>query len=164
MKTPEPGTLTDDMSPQQRSRTMSRIRSGNTAPELQIRHALHALGLRYRIHVKELPGKPDLVFPRFKAVIFVHGCFWHGHGCPNFRWPKGHADYWRAKIESNIRRDSTAIKRLQDMGWRVLVLWECHLRGKTRLAVPVVAKQVADWLHNGETDSLQCDKIECGKD
>jgi DNA mismatch endonuclease (patch repair protein) len=163
MKTPAPGSPTDDMSPLQRSRTMSRIRSSNTTPELQIRRALHGLGFRYRIHVKVLPGKPDLVFPKFKAVIFVHGCFWHGHGCHNFRWPKGNADYWRPKIESNIRRDFIAIERLQDMGWRVLVVWECLLRGKGRLPVKVVAMRVAGWLLGEETAPLWCDKIESGQ-
>jgi DNA mismatch endonuclease (patch repair protein) len=138
------------MSAVQRSRTMSRIRDIDTKPELQIRGALHACGLRYRLHVRNLPGKPDLVFPKYKAVLFVHGCFWHGHGCANFRWPQGNSDYWREKIETNIHRDSLVVLRLQELGWRVLILWECLFRGKKRMPVEEVAKMVTKWLKHGE--------------
>jgi DNA mismatch endonuclease (patch repair protein) len=146
MKAPKPGTSTDSVSAAQRSRNMSHIRGTDTVPELQIRQALHALGFRYRLHAKDLPGKPDLVFPKYRSVVFVHGCFWHGHGCANFRWPRGNAEYWRAKISSNISRDQLNEQALQALGWRVLVVWECLLRGKTRKPISEVVGEIAEWL------------------
>jgi DNA mismatch endonuclease (patch repair protein) len=151
MRVPKPGTPTDTVSAEQRSRNMSRIRSADTKPELQIRRALHALGLRYRLHARDLPGKPDLVFPKYKAVIFVHGCFWHGHNCSSFKWPHGNAEYWREKIETNIHRDSLIVFQLQNLGWRVLILWECLFRGKTKMPVAAVAESVAEWLRHGNS-------------
>lgn len=112
-----------------RSRTMRAVRSKDTAPELKLRRLLHRAGFRFRLHRKDLPGSPDLVFPARKAVIFVHGCFWHGHGCKRgARVPKSNADYWRAKIARNIKRDARSLDALQATGWRAATVWECELR------------------------------------
>lgn len=108
---------------------MSGIRGKNTKPELVLRKALHAAGFRYRLHVKNLPGKPDLVFPKYKAVIFVHGCFWHGHDCRYFKLPASNREFWSAKIRANRKRDEQDKERLTEAGWRVLIVWECALRG-----------------------------------
>ena len=113
-----------------RRRTMRAVKAKNTAPELIVRRILHAAGYRYRLHDKRLPGKPDLVFPSRRKVIFVHGCFWHGHGCKRGnRLPKRNAAYWRDKIKRNQRRDRVQLVALREAGWRSLVLWECELRG-----------------------------------
>lgn len=122
----------DVLTPAQRRLNMSRIRGKNTKPEILLRRRLHAAGLRYRLHVRSLPGCPDLVFPRFRAVIFVHGCFWHGHSCRLFRLPDTHRDFWEEKITRNRLRDQLALERLQVGGWRVLTVWECALRGSGR--------------------------------
>lgn len=131
-----------------RSRMISRIRGKNTKPELAIRSALHRRGFRFRLHRRELPGKPDLVFTRLNAVIFVHGCFWHGHDCHLFRWPKSREDFWRAKIGANIERDRNQRKTLAEAGWRIGTVWECALKGKTRLPFDSVVDQCAMWLQS----------------
>ncbi|MFN3615185.1 MAG: very short patch repair endonuclease [Rubrimonas sp.] len=105
---------------------MARIGSKNTAPELAVRRAAHAAGFRFRLHRRDLPGTPDLVFPRFRAAIFVHGCFWHGHGCTKGRLPKSRADYWYPKIEANRARDAAKSASLDAAGWRVLTIWQCE--------------------------------------
>ena len=121
--------MTDVMSPDKRSALMSRIRGTNTKPELLVRKYLWHTGFRYRLHVAGLPGRPDLVLPKWNAVVFVHGCFWHRHaGCPYFRMPKTRAAFWDAKLTRNKERDSTAIAALRHGGWRVAVVWECALR------------------------------------
>src|SRR4051812_28450825 len=117
----------DVVSPQTRSRMMAGIRGRNTKPERVLRHALFALGLRYRINVRSLPGTPDLVFPRWRAVVEVHGCFWHGHDCRYFKWPTQNASFWRAKIERNRQVDQEAEHALKNAGWRVGTVWECAL-------------------------------------
>lgn len=115
-----------------RSYNMSRIRGKNTKPELLVRRFLHARGYRYRLHVKDLPGKPDIVLPKYKTVIFVHGCFWHGHeNCRYFVVPKTRTDWWLAKINGNTANDEKAEKALKDLGWRVITLWECSLKPAT---------------------------------
>lgn len=114
---------------------MSRISGGNTKPEIVVRKILHGMGYRFRLHVKNLPGKPDIVLPRFKKVIFVHGCFWHGHkGCKRSKQPTTNVEFWREKIESNLRRDAVKISQLQELGWHVLILWACEIsaHGKTK--------------------------------
>jgi DNA mismatch endonuclease (patch repair protein) len=131
-----------------RSRMMSGIRGRNTKPEWLIRRGLHARGFRYRLHARELPGKPDLVLPKHGAAIFVHGCFWHGHGCHLFKWPASREEFWRAKIESNIQRDARNIAALLDAGWRVATIWECGLRCKG--APEAAVEQLSDWLISGE--------------
>lgn len=123
----------DVHSPEVRSHNMSRIRGRDTKPEMLIRRGLHRLGLRYQLHRRDLPGRPDLVFPSRRCVIFVHGCFWHGHDCPMFRLPVTRTEFWRQKIEANRSRDERAAGALASGGWRRLAVWECALRGPARL-------------------------------
>ena len=125
---------------------MAGIGPTNTKPEMMIRRGLHALGWRYRLHVSDLPGKPDLVFPRRKAVIFVHGCFWHGHDCALFRWPSTREEFWRAKISGNVARDHRVRQQLLKARWRVLDVWECTLRGRKRMPAEEVLAQCAAFL------------------
>jgi DNA mismatch endonuclease, patch repair protein len=129
--------MVDVLTPTQRSFNMSRIRGRDTKPELVLRRGLHARGFRFRLHRRDLPGRPDLIFPSRRAVIFVHGCFWHGHDCPMCRLPATRADFWQAKIEGNRVRDQNAVRALAAIGWRILIVWECALRGPARR--PVVA-------------------------
>lgn len=111
-----------------RSRMMAGIRGKDTKPELLVRKALHAFGLRYRLHVKDLPGKPDLVFPKHRAVVFVNGCFWHRHhGCKLATVPKSNAEFWEQKLEANRKRDLLHVQQLRALGWRVFTIWECEL-------------------------------------
>lgn len=120
--------------PLTRSENMSRIRGKDTKPEMAVRRALWAAGLRYRLHDKRLPGHPDLVFPARRAVVFVHGCFWHCHeGCANFRIPKTRADWWGAKLARNKTRDTEVRAALEMAGWRVIVIWECEVANGVRL-------------------------------
>lgn len=108
---------------------MAGIRGKDTMPEMLVRRHLHAAGLRYRLHDRKLPGAPDLVFPRYRVALFVHGCFWHQHpGCANAVMPKSNSDFWRDKLEGNRDRDARNIDRLEEQGWRVLVVWECEIR------------------------------------
>ena len=116
-----------------RRRNMAAIRGKNTKPELLVRHELHSRGYRYRLHVKSLPGTPDIVLPRFNAVVLVNGCFWHGHNCDLFKWPKTREEFWHEKISGTQTRDIENWKRLTAEGWRVAVLWQCSLGSKTRL-------------------------------
>ena len=125
--------MVDVLTPAQRQFNMSRIRGKDTKPEMLLRRSLHALGFRFRLHRRDLPGRPDLVFPARRAVIFAHGCFWHGHSCPMCRIPNTRREFWAAKITGNRSRDEAAENRLLLMGWRVLVVWECSLRGPARL-------------------------------
>ncbi len=111
-----------------RSRMMSGIRAKNTSPEFAVRRYLHSQGFRYRLHAKDLPGKPDLVFPRYGLVLFVHGCFWHRHrGCKFAYTPKSNLPFWNKKFDDNIRRDKEVIKKLRANGWRVRIVWECQI-------------------------------------
>ena len=137
-----------------RSRMMSGIKGRNTKPELALRHGLHRLGFRYRLHAPELPGKPDIVFPRFNAVLFAHGCFWHGHDCHLFKLPATRRDFWLAKIERNRMVDSKTLTSLYYLGWRVGVVWECSLKGRTRLPDGEVIEHCAKWLR-GRTTTLE---------
>ena len=121
--------MADVVTPEVRSRMMSGIRGKDTKPEMLLRRSLHALGLRYRLHVADLPGKPDLVFPRFKAVVFVNGCFWHRHaGCRYATTPATRRDFWERKFAANVARDEANQHRLLENGWRVLIVWECALK------------------------------------
>lgn len=135
-----------------RSRMMSGIRGRDTKPELLIRKGLHARGYRYRLHPRTLPGRPDLAFPSRKAAIFIHGCFWHGHDCPLFRWPSTRAEWWRAKIEGNRARDRAVRAELAGMGWRQLRVWECALKGRQRRDPDALLDLVADWLDGCDPD------------
>jgi DNA mismatch endonuclease (patch repair protein) len=125
---------------------MAAIRSKDTKPELIIRRGLHALGYRYRLHPAELPGKPDLVLPKHCAVIFVHGCFWHGHDCPLFRWPANREEFWRAKIHGNVERDQRNEAAFRAGGWRIATVWECSLKGRQRLPLPHLIDSLHVWL------------------
>lgn len=119
----------DPLSQAQRSYLMSRVRSKDTSPEMSVRRLVHALGFRYRLHCRNLPGTPDLVFPKKKKVIFVHGCFWHKHNCKHGQIAsKSNVDYWSAKLERNRSRDKDNVKALQTMGWQSLIVWECQLK------------------------------------
>lgn len=134
----------DVLSPEARVRVMQANKGRNTKPELLLRSALHRMGYRFRIHASNLPGNPDLVLPKYTAVIFVHGCFWHGHDCPAFKWPRTRPDFWRSKIERNRERDRQAVATLIRQGWRTATVWECALRKKTKVNGALAT--LADWL------------------
>ncbi|PKB14108.1 T/G mismatch-specific endonuclease [Novosphingobium kunmingense] len=128
--------MADIVDPQTRSRMMSGIRGKNTQPEMLVRRVLHAMGYRYRLHARELPGKPDIVFRRRRIAIFVHGCFWHRHpdpACRLARMPKSRVDFWQPKLEGNRARDEANVAALEAMGWKVLLVWECQLRDREQL-------------------------------
>jgi len=125
--------MADFLTPQERSRRMARIRSWDTLPELALRRELHRIGLRFTLGNSRLPGKPDLVFPRYKAVVFVHGCFWHRHhGCSVATMPKSNTSFWQDKFSRNVQRDRRVAEELVSAGWRVIVAWECALQSKVR--------------------------------
>lgn len=127
--------MTDTMSSEERSQRMALIRSIDTKPELLVRRLLHGMGYRYRLHGRDLPGKPDLVFKSRRAVVFVHGCFWHRHeGCPLARLPKSRVEFWTTKLEGNRMRDIRKVAALKEAGWRVFVVWECMLGNTEALA------------------------------
>lgn len=136
--------MADVVPPEVRSRMMSGIRGKDTQPEWLVRLALHARGFRYRLHVRDLPGCPDIVLPRYRVVVFIHGCFWHGHDCPMFRWPKTRADFWQVKIGRNQSNDERHLAALRMAGWRVAIVWECALRGRVD-----VGTMLAEWINSG---------------
>jgi DNA mismatch endonuclease (patch repair protein) len=146
--------LVDVHDPDTRRRNMAAIRAADTKPELMIRRALHARGFRYRLHVRNLPGKPDLVLPRYRAAVFVHGCFWHGHECSLFRWPKSREAFWREKIGGNAVRDMAVRQRLADAGWRIATVWECALKGRNRRPMPEIIDSLTAWLSSDENEFL----------
>ena len=119
--------MADIVSQTQRSHIMSRVRSRDTAPELQVRRTVWAAGYRYRLHVRNLPGAPDLTFPRYRLAVFVHGCFWHQHGCRRSKRPSSNRDYWNRKLDSNIDRDARNLAELEAMDWTAATVWECSL-------------------------------------
>jgi DNA mismatch endonuclease (patch repair protein) len=127
---------------------MAGIRGKNTRPEIALRKALHRRGFRYGLHSKDVPGKPDMVFRSRRAVIFVHGCFWHGHDCPFFRLPSTRPDFWENKINTNRMRDAIVSEKLRTAGWRQLVIWECATRGGGESALEDVADRAATWLRS----------------
>ena len=119
----------DTVSPEERSRIMSHVKGRDTTPEKRVRSLLHSMGYRFRLQRADLPGKPDIVLPKFKTVIFVNGCFWHRHpGCKRATLPKSNAEFWRQKLEKNVARDRRNIQTLKDLGWYVLIIWECELK------------------------------------
>lgn len=128
---------------------MAGIRGKDTRPEMLLRRGLHARGFRFRLHDRRLPGTPDLVFAGRRAVIFFHGCFWHGHACHLFRLPATRTEFWREKIEGNRARDRAAENALASEGWRVLTVWECAVKGRDRLPPESVIDRAADWLVSG---------------
>lgn len=128
---------------------MSGIRGRNTKPEILIRSQLHRQGFRFRLHEKGLPGKPDIVFPRYGAVVFVHGCFWHGHDCLLFKWPKTREKFWREKISRNRLNDQKVMRALADAGWRIGIVWECSIRGSGK-DIKGITDLIACWLRSEE--------------
>lgn len=138
--------MVDVVDRQTRSRMMSGIRGKNTKPEIVIRKALHAGGFRFRLHRKGLPGSPDIVLPKYRAVILINGCFWHGHDCCLFKWPKTRPDFWREKIEGNIARDLRNQAELKKLGWRLCILWECEVKGAGEVRRTEVTTRIMDWL------------------
>lgn len=146
----EDSTLPDSVSAA-RSRNMAAVRDRDTKPELLLRHGLHRRGFRYRLHARDIPGRPDLVFPKYRAVIFAHGCFWHGHECSLFRWPCTRKEFWRTKITGNRARDEKVKEQLLAAGWRVLTVWECAFKGPRRLDADTVFCRCADWLRSSRS-------------
>ena len=138
----------DTVDRQTRSRIMASVGQKNTGAELLLRKALHKNGLRYCLHDRSLPGSPDLVFPRFGAVVFVHGCYWHSHGCYRSTVPKSHNDFWTDKFRTNRARDDRNVRFLLEEGWRVFTVWECALTGKTAKPFDTVARSVRKWLES----------------
>lgn len=144
----------DTVDKQTRSMIMSAVGQKDTGAEKMLRQALHRIGLRYKLHDRSLPGSPDVVFPRYKAAIFVHGCYWHSHGCYRSTVPKSHRNFWTDKFSANRARDKNRNLLLSE-GWQVLTVWECALRGKAATSATGVAAAVKTWL----ASSLECDEI-----
>jgi len=130
---PDVAMRLDPLTPAQRSERMSRIHGADTKPEMEVRRMVHAMGYKYRLRSKDVPGKPDIVFRSRKKVIFVHGCFWHQHGCRQYRMPKSRLDFWLPKLESNAARDKKVLRELKARGWKVLTIWECQLKRKDQV-------------------------------
>jgi len=138
--------LADIVSPSKRSEMMSGIRGKNTKPELLIRCGLFRRGFRFRLHASKLPGKPDIVLPKYKVVILVNGCFWHGHGCSLFKWPSSRVDFWESKIETNTKHDAKSLEALRAQGWRILVVWECATKGRGKWSVEGLLDTIVEWV------------------
>lgn len=130
---------------------MAAIRGSHTKPEIQVRKSMHAAGLRYRLHVRDLPGKPDLVFPKYKAVIFVNGCFWHHHNCHLFKWPTTRKEFWKTKIDRNVANDAKAEAALREQSWRIATVWECALKGKSRVDFESAMRSLVKWVKSRES-------------
>lgn len=145
----------DVLTRQQRSYNMSRIKGKDTKPELLVRKLLWANGYRYRLHSAKLPGKPDIVLPKYHAVIFVHGCFWHLHGCRFSIMPATRHEFWEKKLKGNKQHDTLVFEKLRDVGWRVMIVWECALKKKEDL--DIVAQRIISWLHS-DTSFLECEE------
>ena len=131
-----------------RRKNMAAIKGKNTKPELMVRRGLHARGFRYSLHRKDLPGKPDMTLPKYNAVIFVNGCFWHGHNCKAFSWPKTRQAFWREKISRTVERDNENAKLLIGQGWRVATIWECALKGPNKLGIDNITQELSEWLYS----------------
>ncbi|MFD1153439.1 very short patch repair endonuclease [Undibacterium aquatile] len=149
------GAMADVHSKAARSKNMRAIKAKNTQPELLIRQALYARGFRYRLHDKGLPGTPDIVLKKYKALIFINGCFWHGHRCHLSKIPQTRTAFWLAKISDNIARDQRHQTQLLASEWRYAVIWECALKGKTRLRADYLIDCVEDWIINSNSKSLE---------
>lgn len=144
--------MADVVTPATRSRMMAGIKGANTKPELVLRSALHRRGFRFRLHRRDLPGRPDMVFPKRRAVLFAHGCFWHRHDCPLFKWPSTRPEFWREKLNGNVERDRRQLAELRETGWRVGIVWECALKGRGKLPFEDVVAACAAWLASGEPE------------
>lgn len=135
--------MADTISAERRSWNMSRIAGRNTKPELLLRSLLHRAGFRFRLHTKDLPGKPDIVLPKYRIAIFVHGCFWHRHpGCANATLPSTRSDFWAAKLDGNVERDARNIAALEEAGWTVLIVWECDLKSDPQAVVSRLSESI----------------------
>lgn len=135
--------MADNHTPEVRSYNMSRIRSKGTKPEEMVRKYLFAQGFRYRKNVRKLPGCPDIVLPKYRTVIFVHGCFWHMHNCGRFKWPSSNTEYWEPKIKRNAERDRLNQEKLRADGWKVIVIWECEIKKHFSISMEYVVDQIA---------------------
>lgn len=141
--------MTDIVDSKRRSAMMARIRGSDTTPELAVRRIAHRRGLRFRLHRKDLPGRPDLVFPKHRLAVFVHGCFWHRHeGCRHSTTPKSRVVFWTEKFAMNIARDARQEAALKELGWRVLVIWECETRNEAAVERKLAASVKPEWVHN----------------
>jgi DNA mismatch endonuclease (patch repair protein) len=141
----------DTVDKKTRSRIMASVGQRDTGPEMSLRRILHRLGLRYRLHDRKLPGSPDLVFPRFRAVVFVHGCFWHVHeGCKFSTRPSSSKEFWNEKFEANQKRDRKNYDLLLVSGWRVLVVWQCALKARKDAGLEELGSEVLNWLESDE--------------
>lgn len=143
--------MPDIFAPEKRHEIMQNVKAKNTAPEIKLRSLLHKNGFRFRVNRKDLPGKPDIVLPKYRAVIFVHGCFWHGHDCPRGQRPQTNADFWNQKIDRNVIRDKSDVSLLESLGWRVLIVWECEIKKKNEA---VLLSRVKEFLLHS-TNTIQ---------
>lgn len=144
--------MTDRITRAQRSEIMSTVRAKNTHPELLIRSALFKMGFRYRIHSKKLPGCPDIVLPKYRAIIFVHGCFWHGHSCKAGKLPSTNSEFWKQKISKNQERDRIISHKLNELGWKILTVWECSLKGSQKKFFNQLILKITDWIETGKSN------------
>lgn len=156
--------MVDIVDSKTRSRMMAGIGPKNTRPELAIRKGLHRLGFRYRLHDKNIPGNPDLVLPKHNALIFVNGCFWHGHQCDLFRWPSTRPEFWREKIGKNMERDQRNLVHCKTLGWRVLTIWECALKGPSSIGPHRTLAEACSWLlsNRAEGQIASCSNLNTG--
>lgn len=143
--------MPDIFAPEKRHEIMQNVKTKNTAPEIKLRSLLHKNGFHFRVNRKDLPGKPDIVLPKYRAVIFVHGCFWHGHDCPRGQRPQTNADFWNQKIDRNVIRDKSDVSLLESLGWRVLIVWECEIKKKNEA---VLLSRVKEFLLHS-TNTIQ---------
>ena len=143
--------MPDVFAPEKRHEIMQNVKTKNTALEIKLRSLLHKNGFRFRVNRKDLPGKPDIVLPKYRAVIFVHGCFWHGHDCPRGQRPQTNADFWNQKIDRNVIRDKSDVSLLESLGWRVLIVWECEIKKKNEA---VLLSRVKEFLLHS-TNTIQ---------
>lgn len=148
--------MADVVDPAKRSEMMAGIGAKNTKPELVVRQALHRLGYRFRLHRKDLPGKPDIVLPKWKTVIFVHGCFWHGHeNCPLFRLPKSRTEFWKEKIAANLQRDKAVREKLHKAHWRQIEVWECATKGRMAFAPELLEQRIDEAMKSASTQYIE---------
>jgi len=147
--------MTDVVDAATRSKMMSGILGKNTKPEIIIRKALFAKGYRYKLHDKKLPGKPDLVLKKYSTVIFIHGCFWHGHDCHLFKWPKTRPEFWRKKITRNMEKDQEVIKQLKKEGWKIITVWECAIKGKGKHPLETILQRITKALQEHRSVTIK---------
>ena len=145
--------MTDVHDRQTRSRNMAAIRNSNTKPELRVRQELHRRGLRYSLKNKSLPGKPDVLLSKYRVAVFIHGCFWHRHHCNYFKLPKTNTEFWNNKISENVKRDTEVIKQITDIGYRVLVIWECIFKGKNKEKLDSLFENIILWIKSEDKES-----------